>query len=192
MKLSRKSQRGGWKLLGKSEIRFGGSGGQGVVFAALVLGRAAVLDGKNVLQTQAYGAEARGSLTKSEVIISDDKIGFPAVRRCDILVTMSQEATNELLEDLRETGTLLVDSTSVREIPFTGAKIVQFPVTEIAKGIFGDGLYANMVMLGALLQVHGLVATESMEEAIRKSTAEKNFETNLNAFRSGLKLKPIQ
>jgi len=192
MKLSRRSQRRGWKLLGKSEIRFGGSGGQGVVFAALVLGRAAVLDGKNVLQTQAYGAEARGSLTKSEVIISDDKIGFPAVRKCDILVTMSQEATNELLKDLRETGTLLLDSTSVREIPFTGAKVVQFPATETAKGMFGDGLYANMVMLGALLQVHGLVATESMEKAIRKSTAEKNFETNLNAFRSGLKLKPIQ
>ena len=49
----------------RTEIRFGGSGGQGVVFAALVLGRAAVLDGRNVIQTQAYGAEARGSLTKS-------------------------------------------------------------------------------------------------------------------------------
>jgi len=92
-----------------------------------------VLDGKNVLQTQAYGAEARGSLTKSEVIISDDKIGFPAVRKCDILVTMSQEAANELLKDLRETGTLLLDSTSVSGIPPTDAKIVRFPATEIAK-----------------------------------------------------------
>jgi 2-oxoglutarate ferredoxin oxidoreductase subunit gamma len=178
--------------MGKTEIRFGGSGGQGVVFAALVLGRAAVLDGKNVLQTQAYGAEARGSLTKSEVIISDDKIGFPAVRKCDILVTMSQEATNELLKDLREAGTLMLDSTSVREVPLTSANVVQFPVTETAKRMFGDGLYANMMILGALLQVSGLIATESVEEAIRKSTAEKNLETNLNAFRGGLKLKPIQ
>jgi 2-oxoglutarate ferredoxin oxidoreductase subunit gamma len=162
-----------------------------VIFAALVLGRAAVLDGKNVLQTQAYGAEARGSLTKSEVIISDNKIGFPAVRKSDILVTMSQEATNELLKDLRETGTLLVDSTLVREVPPTNANVVRIPATETAKRMFGEGLYANMIMLGALLQVSGLVGAESVEEAIRESTAKKNLETNLNAFRDGLKLKPI-
>ncbi|HXW95636.1 MAG TPA: 2-oxoacid:acceptor oxidoreductase family protein [Nitrososphaerales archaeon] len=173
-------------------MRFGGSGGQGVIFAALVLGRAAVLDGKNVLQTQAYGAEARGSLSKSEVIISDDIIGFPAVRKSDILVTMSQDATNELLKDLKETGTLLVDSTSVRDVPPTTAKILRFPATEVAKRIFGDGLYANMIMLGALLQVSGLVAAGSMEEAIRESTAKKNLETNLEAFRDGLKLQPTQ
>jgi len=176
----------------KTEIRFGGSGGQGVVFAALVLGRAAVLDGKNVLQTQAYGAEARGSLTKSEVIISEDKIGFPAVRKSDILVTMSQEATNELLKDLRETGTLLVDSTSVREVPPTNAKVVRFPATETAKRTFGDGLYANMIMLGALLHTSRLVRAESVEEAISASTAKKYAETNLNAFREGLRPQPIQ
>ena len=158
----------------------------------MVLGRAAALDGKNVLQTQAYGAEARGSLTKSEVIISEDKIGFPAVRKSDILVTMSQEATSELLKDLRETGTLLVDSTSVREVPPTNVKVVRFPATEIAKKVFGDGLYANMIMLGALIQVSGLVAPESVEEAIRESTAEKNYQTNLDAFRDGLKLQPIK
>ena len=163
-----------------------------MVFAALVLGRAAVLDGRNVLQAQAYGAEARGSLTKSEVIISDDKIGFPAVRKSDILVTMSQEATDELLRDLRETGTLLVDSTSVREVPSTNAKVVRFPATETAKRMFGEGLYANMIMLGALLQVSGLVGAGSVEAAIRESTAKKNLETNLNAFRNGLKLRPTQ
>ena len=178
--------------MGKTEIRFGGSGGQGVVFAALVLGRAAVLDGKNVLQTQVYGAEARGSLTKSEVIISEDQIGFPAVRKSDILVTMSQEAMNELLKDLRETGTLLVDGTSVKEIPLTGARVVRFSATETAKRLFGDGLYANMIMLGALLQVSRLVAAESAEEAIRESTAGKNLERNLKAFRDGLKLEPLR
>jgi 2-oxoglutarate ferredoxin oxidoreductase subunit gamma len=179
-------------MVGKTEIRFGGSGGQGVVFVALVLGRAAVLDGKNVLQTQAYGAEARGSLTKSEVIISEDKIGYPAVRKSDILVTMSQEATNELLKDLRETGTLLVDSTSVREVPPTNARVLRFPATETAKKTFGDGLYANMIVLGALLQVSGLVQVESVEDAIRASTAKKNSETNLNAFRDGLTLQPLK
>jgi 2-oxoglutarate ferredoxin oxidoreductase subunit gamma len=107
-------------------------------------------------------------------------------------VTMSQEAAIELLKDLRETGTLFVDSTSVREIPPTNAHVVRFPATETAKRTFGDGLYANMIMLGALLQVSGLVAAESVEEAIRESTAEKDLETNLDAFRNGLKLQSIQ
>ena len=192
MKLFLSSRRRGCTLAEKTEIRFGGSGGQGVVLAAQVLGKAAVLDGRNVLQTQAYGAEARGSLTKSEVIISEGSIGFPAVRQSDILVTMSQEATNELLKDVRKTGILLVDSSSVREVPPTSARVLRFPVTDTAKRLFGDGLYANMVMLGVLLQVTGLVAGESVEEAIRQSTARKNAETNVRAFREGLRLERAQ
>jgi 2-oxoglutarate ferredoxin oxidoreductase subunit gamma len=160
------------------------------VFAAVVLGRAAVLDGKNVLQTQAYGAEARGTLTKSEVIISEDKIGFPAVQKSDILVTMSQEATDELIKDLREGGALVVDSTSVKEVPHAKAMVLRFPATDTANKLFGDGLYANMIMLGDLLQEFRLVGTESVEEAIRESTTGKNAETNLNAFREGLRLPP--
>jgi 2-oxoglutarate ferredoxin oxidoreductase subunit gamma len=159
-----------------------------VVLAARILGKAAVLDGKNVLQTQAYGAEARGSLTKSEVIISEDSISFPAVRKSDILVTMSQEATNELIKDLREGGTLIVDSTTVRVVPSTNATVLRFPATETATKLFSDGLCANMVMLGALFQTFSIVGAESVEEAIRESVPEKNAETNVRAFREGLRL----
>jgi 2-oxoglutarate ferredoxin oxidoreductase subunit gamma len=76
-------------MLDKTEIRIAGSGGQGVVLAAQILGNAAVLDDKNAVQTQAYGAEARGSLCRGEVIISDGKIHFPSVRESDILVAMN-------------------------------------------------------------------------------------------------------
>jgi 2-oxoglutarate ferredoxin oxidoreductase subunit gamma len=114
----------------QTEIRIGGSGGQGVVLAAQISGKAAVLDGKNALQTQAYGAEARGSLTKSEVIISDGKISFPAVRKCDILVTLNQESLDAFLKDLKETGTLMVDSTNVTAVPKTEAHVYKITATE--------------------------------------------------------------
>ena len=153
-----------------------------------MLGRAAVIDGKNALQTQAYGAEARGSLTKSEVIISEDKIGFPAVRQSDILVTMSQEAANVLLKDLKQTGILIVDSANVKSIPEIGAIVHRFPITDTTKKKFGEGLYSNMVMLGVLIQVVGLVSVRSMEEAIREFTARRYAEMNLKAFREGLQL----
>jgi len=161
-----------------------------VVLAAQILGKAAVLDGRNALQTQAYGAEARGSLTKSEVIIAEGKIGFPAVRKCDILVTMSQEATNGLLKDLKETGTLIVDSSSVKDVPATKAEVRRFSITETARTKFGGALYANMVMLGVLLGTARMVSVESVEKAIRERTTLKTADTNIRAFKEGLLLEP--
>jgi 2-oxoglutarate ferredoxin oxidoreductase subunit gamma len=172
----------------KTEIRIGGSGGQGVVLAAQILGKAAVLDGKNVLQTQAYGSEARGSLAKSEVIISDGKIYFPAVRKCDILVSMNQEALNALLKDLKETGALIVDSTNVETVPETGTKVYKLPITKTAKETFGEAMYANMVMLGAFTKITRLVTVSSMEKTIRINVSARTVDTNINAFRKGLEL----
>ena len=161
-----------------------------MVLAAQILGKAAVMDGRNALQTQAYGAEARGSLTKSEVIISESKIGFPAVRKCDILVTMSQEATNGLVKDLKETGMLIVDSSSVKEIPATKATVRRFLITETARVKLGGTLYANMVMLGVLLRTTKVVSAESVENAIKERTSQKTADTNVRAFREGLLLEP--
>jgi 2-oxoglutarate ferredoxin oxidoreductase subunit gamma len=172
----------------RTEVRFGGRGGQGIVLAAKILGKAAVLDGRNALQTQAYGAEARGSLTTSEVIISRGKIGFPAVRRADVLVVMSQEAADALCKDSKETGTLIVDSTNVVRVPETGGAVHRLPIMATAKEALGDELCANMVMLGTLIRVTGMASTCSMEEAIRESTPRGNVETNIKAFREGLGL----
>jgi len=174
----------------KTEIRFSGSGGQGVVLAAQILGKAAVLDGRNVLQTQGYGAEARGSLAKSEVIISDNKIWFPAVRKCDILVAMNQESLNTLSKDVKEGGTVIVDTTNVTEIPNTKAKVLEIPITETAKKTLGEAFYANMVMLGAFTNITKLVTREAMEITIRENVPKKTVENNIKAFRKGLELTP--
>ena len=153
------------------------------------MGKAAVLDGKNALQTQAYGAEARGSLAKSEVIISDGKIGFPAVRKCDILVAMNQESLNILIKDLKEDGILIVDSTNVNSIPETKATTFKIPITETAKKAFREAIYANMVMLGALAKTTGVVNPDALEKTIRENVSEKTIETNVNAFKKGLELQ---
>jgi 2-oxoglutarate ferredoxin oxidoreductase subunit gamma len=173
--------------LEKIEIRISGFGGQGVVLAGQILGKAAVYDGKNVVQTQSYGAEARGSMAKSEVIISEGKIGFPLVRRCDILVAMNQEALEKNINDQREDGTLLVDSGTVKTIPKNKAKTFKVPATEIAEASCGGKLYANMVMLGALIKITKVVSKSSVELAIKNSVAEKTAVANLQAFKKGEK-----
>jgi 2-oxoglutarate ferredoxin oxidoreductase subunit gamma len=166
-------------------VQICGYGGQGVVLAGQILGKAAVYDGKNALQTQSYGAEARGSLARSEVIISDSQIGFPAVRKCDVLVAMNQESLNKFLKDLKEDGILLVDSTNVENVPQTKAKTFKIPATEIAKNAFGEAIYANMVMLGALTKITKIVTAKSAEKAVKESVPEKTLKKNLNAYRKG-------
>ena len=94
-------------MFDRTEIRITGSGGQGVVLAAQILGNAAVLDGKNAVQTQAYGSEARGSLSRGEIIISEGKIHFPSVRESDILIAMNQESLNVFIKRIKETGLLI-------------------------------------------------------------------------------------
>jgi len=156
--------------------------------AAHILGKAAVLDGKKALQTQAYGAEARGSLAESEVVMSESRIGFPAVRKPDILVAMSQEALDRLFKDLKENGTLIIDSSNVTKVPESKARVYRFPITETAKKTFGEAMYANMVMLGAFIKMTRLVTVQSMEKAIEENVSAKTVETNINAFRRGLHL----
>lgn len=170
----------------RAEVRISGLGGQGVVLAGEILGRAAVYDGKHAVQTQSYGAEARGSAARSEVIISDQKVGFPKVRKCDILVAMSQSALDKHLKDLKKEGTLLVDDDMVKKIPKIKAKIFKIPATKIAETELKSRIYANAVMLGALTKITNLVTGKAVEKAIRDSVPEKTKEINFKGLKKGI------
>ena len=167
------------------EIRISGLGGQGVVLAGQVLGKAAIYSGKNAVQTQSYGAEARGSAAKSEVIISDGKIGFPMVRKCDILIAMSREAVEKNVKALKEGGLLLIDSTTVKSVPKIKAKIFKIPATETSEKVFGERLYANIIMLGALIRMTDMISEKALEKAIRDTVPEKAVAINIQAYKKG-------
>ena len=170
------------------EVRISGFGGQGVVLAGEILGKAAAYEGKHVVQTQSYGAEARGSTARSEVVISDSKIDFPKVRKCDILVAMSQNAVEAHLKDLKEKGVMIVDKDKVEHLPETKAKVFKIPATKTAAKLLKSRLYANVIMLGALTRITGIVKEEAVEKAITDSVLETTREANINGFREGLKL----
>ena len=159
-----------------------------MVLAGQILGRAAVYDGKNAVQTQSYGAEARGTMAKSEVIISESKIGFPAVRKCDILIAMSQEVLDKNLRDLKENGLILIDSSLVKKVPQVKAKVYEIPAAELSEKAFGQKTYANMIMLGALTKITKLASYESMEKAVKDTVGEKTAAANLQAYKKGITL----
>ena len=168
------------------EVRISGLGGQGVVLAGQILGRAAVHNGKYVVQTQSYGAEARGSAAKSEIIISDEKIGFPKVRKCDILVAMSQSALDSHLKDLKENGILLIDEDIVKEVPLVKARVLRVPATRISEREFKSKIFANVIMLGALTKKVEVVSEKAMERGIIESVSKETKEENIKAFRKGM------
>jgi len=160
-----------------------------VVLAGQILGRAAVYDGKYAVQTQSYGAEARGSAAKSEVIISDEPIRFPLIRRCDILVAMSQTALDKHLNNLKDDGVLLVDKDIVKRVSRLKAKVFHVPATSVAEAEFKQRIFANTVMLGALTKATGIVGQRAVEKAIKDSVPRDLLEENLRGFRLGFSLR---
>jgi 2-oxoglutarate ferredoxin oxidoreductase subunit gamma len=173
----------------KVEVRIAGLGGQGVVLAGQILGRAAVHEDFNAVQTQSYGAEARGSAAKSEVIISDAPIWFPYVRKCDVLVALSQEAFNKYAKALKENGILIIDSTFVKNVsPNLKAKVFSFPFSKIAEERLGAKIFANIVVLGFLAKITNLISKEALEKAVVESIPVKFKDLNLKALEIGFKL----
>ncbi len=170
----------------RHEFRLAGSGGQGIIMAAIVLAEAAgVHEGKQVSQTQSYGPEARGGTCKAEVVISETPIDYPKVSRPDFLLAMNQASVNTYFGDLKPTGLLIVDSTLVSKVPT--AKTVAIPFTKIAREECGTDLVANMVALGALGWLSKDVSLESLEEALISRVPNGTEEMNLKALRAGVK-----
>jgi len=155
--------------------------------AGHILGKAAVNDGLKVVQTQSYGAEARGSAAKSEVIISHEKIGFPLVRKSDVLVAMSQTALDKHLKDLKEDGTLIIDDEMIKATPQSKARVFKVSASKTAETELRSKMHANMVMLGAVTKITNLVTQKSMEKAISETFSGETAEKNIAAFRAGLR-----
>ena len=176
----------------RREIRIAGFGGQGVILAGIVLGKAASLyDGLYAVQTQSYGPEARGGASRAEVVISDEEIDYPKVQSPDILVAMSHEALITYMHDLKRGGTLIVDPDMVVEseikdfIRERNVRYFRAPATRTAEEMIGLTIVANMVMMGALTEATGVVSVEGAENAIRDSVPPGTDEKNLMAFRAG-------
>ena len=171
-----------------NNIRFGGFGGQGIITASVVLGNAAVYEGKDVIQTQSYGQQARGGECKSEIMISDSPINYYTMEKTEIQVIMSRSALEKYLGDLRPRGCLILDSDMVRTTPqHTDIEVIEIPATSIATKM-GKKIVANMIMLGALVEKTKVVTWESIRKAIRAFFPPSLAEINIKAAEEGKKL----
>ncbi len=166
------------------EVRLSGSGGQGLIMAGIILAEAAgIYDGKNVCQTQSYGPEARGGASKAEVVISDAEIDYPKAIKPDLLLAMNQKACDSYFFDLKPKGILIVDSTFVKQLPTS--KAITIPFTQIARQEIGKEMAANIVALGAMVEITGIVTSQGLEAAVLGRVPKGTEELNKKALQAG-------
>ena len=171
----------------KHEIRLSGSGGQGLLLAGIILAEAAIHDGKNAVQTQSYGPEARGGASKSEVIISEDVIDFPKVRDCDVLLSLTQKSFEQYNHGLKDDGVLILDS-SVKVDDIVKNRIYSMPIIDTAVNILGKPLVTNIVALGAFVEITKIVSPEALEAAVLKRVPKGTEELNKRALSLGYEI----
>lgn len=175
--------------MSRYEIRFSGSGGQGLILAGVIFAEAAsIYDKKNAVQSQSYGPEARGGASKSEVIISDQRIDFPKATEIDLQLSLTQESCNKYYKDVKPQGTLLLDEDFVKQVPKGTFRVIKLPIIRTASEQIGKAFVANIVALGAIAAITGQVSYESVEKAVLSRVPKGTEEMNKKALKAGFDL----
>ena len=168
---------------------FSGSGGQGVITAAIILSEAAVLyEGLNAVQSQTYGAEARGGATRSDIIISDTAILYPKVIQPNVLVCLTQDAYNKFYPIIRPGALLITDTRYVQTEKKVDAQQKEIAMYETVMEKVGKPIVFNICMLGAVIALTGLVKPESIMKALERRVPEEFLDMNRKALDIGIQL----
>ncbi|MFH0982995.1 MAG: 2-oxoacid:acceptor oxidoreductase family protein [Planctomycetota bacterium] len=171
--------------MSRTEIRVTGFGGQGVVLAGYIIGRAcAIQAGKHATLIQSFGPEARGSACSATLTVSDTRVLYPYLRRPDIFVVMSTEGYDRYRDELKDNGILIYEKNLVHPTFKEGQPAFGIPSTRIAESV-GRSLVQNIVMVGFFAAVTQLVTRDQMREAVSASVPSGTEELNLRAFEAG-------
>lgn len=168
----------------RQEIRIAGFGGQGVVLAGYVLGKALALYTRHeAVMTQSHGPEARGGASSADLVVSEEPIAYPFVQQPDILVALSQEAYAKFRPSAKSEALILIDKDLVKSQE--GDRVYAIPATRLAEDL-GRRIVANVVMLGYFTAVTKIIDPGSMRKALETSVKAKTLPINLSAFSAGL------
>lgn len=160
-----------------------GFGGQGVIMAGRIVGKAAALGDKlESSLVQSYGPESRGGACSVQVTIADEQIFYPYINVPDILVCMSQ-AGYDKYKDILEDATILIADQDLVKLSGNG-DCYSIPATRFAEEM-GLKMMANIIMIGFLSGITEAISLESARDTVSKSVPPKTVEINLKAFERG-------
>ena len=168
---------------------FSGSGGQGVITAAIILAEAAVLyENLNAVQSQSYGAEARGGATRSDIIIADSTIHYPKVIQPNVLVCLTQDAYNKFYPVIRPGGLLITDARYVQTEKKVDAQQKEIAMFETVMDKVGKPIVFNICMLGVVISLTELVKPDSIMKVLERRIPADFLKMNRSALDLGIKL----
>jgi 2-oxoglutarate ferredoxin oxidoreductase subunit gamma len=169
-----------------TEIRVAGFGGQGVILAATIIGKAAcIYEHGYATMTQSFGPEARGGAAGAQLVLSDEPILYPYVTQPNVVIVMAQEAFTKFAPEVQPNGILIVEQDLVRVSNVkSGVRVYAVPATRLAEEL-GKRMVLNIVMTGFFTAVTGLLASESVKKAVLDSVPPHSKELNVKAFDAG-------
>ncbi|MBR6134941.1 MAG: 2-oxoacid:acceptor oxidoreductase family protein [Clostridia bacterium] len=170
------------------EMRFTGSGGQGVILCSIILAEAAFLVGKNVAQSQSYGPEARGGLCRAELVIDDNKITYPKVMQTNFLLALTQPSLDKYGTSTSEDALIMIDKSLLEPDDLGSYNVVQLPILQTATKVVGRAVTANIVSVGAINEILEIAPFEVLKEAMLMHIPKGTEEINMKALEEGRKL----
>jgi len=172
----------------QTEIRLTGSGGQGIILAGIILAEAAIGEGNNAIQSQSYGPEARGGASKAEVIISSKEIHFPKVQKPNYLLALTQIAADKYLQGLDDSVVVIVDSAIKVPSTIKAKEVISIPILKTATDVIGKSIVGNIIAVGAIAEITGVVSREAVENAVLSRVPKGTEDLNKTALEEGYKL----
>jgi 2-oxoglutarate ferredoxin oxidoreductase subunit gamma len=166
------------------QIRFSGSGGQGLQLSARILAEAALHEGWSVAHSQSYEPTSRGGLSRSDLVLSRHGIDYPLATRLDVLVILDDVGAAASTPLLTAGSIVIVDAHKVAAPPAGPWTVRALPCTETARRL-GNERVANVVCLGALLSLKPLCAFDTLTAALSEQTPPKLIDINLEALAAG-------
>jgi 2-oxoglutarate ferredoxin oxidoreductase subunit gamma len=168
---------------------FAGFGGQGILSLGQIWVYCGMKEGKNVTFFPFYGAEKRGGIARASVIVSDTEIDSPLVAEADSCIVMNEDSLPLCEEIIRKDGLLLVNSSLVKAAPARkDIRVVRIPAQELAEKT-GGARFANMVMLGALAKLTGILSLTEIEPILKSffpPEKHKFIPPNIKAIQAGV------
>jgi len=175
----------------QQEIIISGFGGQGTLFAGQLLAYAAMDSGYQVTWIPSYGPEMRGGKARCTVIVSDEEIGSPLVRRPSAAIVLNIPSMEAFEPAIKSGGVLVVNSSLVpQKSERTDIDVLYVPASDMAIEL-GNVRIANVICLGALVQAAGIVSLEAIEQALDAHLPERHRKLlglNSEALRKGAAL----
>lgn len=175
--------------MAKEQLRFTGSGGQGVILGTIIIAEAAFLDGKQVVQSQSYGPEARGGMCKAETIIDDKKITYTKVELPSLLLSLTQVSFDKYVKKIAPDTVIVVDDEiEVPERLYAKHEVLKLPIIKSANEVIKNKMAANIISVGAVNEALQIASVKSLEEAVLNHIPKGTEEMNKKAMHLGAQL----